>query len=69
MTNSAKKIILDACLSIIQAPKRKSSISSTVVACSHCGRSGITLRKEADGYTCLHCYLEQKKLAKEGGIV
>lgn len=65
MTNSAKKIIIDACLSIIRAPKRKTEVSSTVVACGHCGRSGITLRKDSDGYICLHCYLEQRKLAKE----
>lgn len=69
MTNSAKKIILDACLSIIHTPKRKSKISSEVVACRHCGRSGITLRKEAEGYTCLHCYLENKKLQQRGSLV
>ena len=69
MMNSAKKIILDACLSIIHTPKRKARISSTVVACSHCGRSGITLRKEAEGYTCLHCYLENKKLEQGGSLV
>lgn len=69
MMNSVKKIIVDACLSVMQAPKRKSRISSTVVACSHCGRSGVTLRKDGDGYICLHCYLERKKLAKEGSIL
>lgn len=69
MTNSAKKIILDACLSIMQEPKRKTKISSAVIACRHCGRSRVTLRKDADGYTCLHCYLGQKKLTKGGGIL
>lgn len=69
MTNSAKKIILNACLSIMQAPKRKTRISSTVVACRHCGRSGITLRKEAKGYTCLRCYLENKKSEQGGNLV
>lgn len=69
MTNSAKKIIFDACLSVLRTPKRKSKISSEVVACRHCGRARITLRKEAEGYTCLHCYLENKKLKQRGNLV